>query len=108
MTATPVSSTATTLPAPVMPASRVRSPPISETLWVSTGGTGRSSVTLTTPGRRVSRSSAAWSTLKVTTGSRDSLCSTRPELAASGISCRVLVTTFTLTRPPPATRSRNP
>ena len=105
LTATPVSSTATTLPAPVLPAALVLSAPINGMLSASDGRTGLSSLTLTTLGSLDSRSSPAWSTCRVVRGKRDSCRTTWPLAAASGMSARVLLSTFTLILPAAATRA---
>jgi hypothetical protein len=103
--ATPVSRTAIALPAPVLPAAAALAPPTRGTLWSRDGGTGTSSVTLTTPGRAASSSRPPLSTLRVTTGRVSKDCSVSPAVAAPARSARFSVTTLTRTLPPSAVSS---
>jgi hypothetical protein len=95
--ATPVSSTAIAVPAPVLPAAVGAVPPMRGMLWSSDGRAGMSSVTLTTLLWAASFSRPAWSTLTVTSGRVRKVCTVLPVSAAADRSARCLVRTLTRT-----------
>ncbi len=107
MVATPVSRTATAVPAPVFPAAAALSLPILTVDSFSVGGTGTSSVTLRTPGLEFSASRPARFTRRVTIGSVSYDTRVWPASDAEARSVRWSVTTLTRTVPPLAVSSRS-